>query len=966
MSQKQTALLTLFLAALVLCLSLIFQPRGAKSPSSNLPIPAPYQYNGDWTALVALPKPSKWFFAPPSPPTQWNLQKGKKLFQKHCASCHGIHGDGKGAAATYLRISPANLVKGPLKFKSHLGKAPSREDLFRSITVGFPLSGMPSFGHLSPQDRWNLVAYLISRSSYLQQPKGKDLPSPPQVPSTPETLARGKALYQKLNCNTCHGIKGDGKGVIAGSLRDGQGKRIQPANFLLGYSGVKSGHTAKDIYRVILTGIPPFMPSHMPYLKQYTTKDIMSLARYVENMIFQGEEGIQKDWLAFQKEWRRRYPMEGLEKQAYPNRHDPALSRKFRQTSREKAKEKGCLACHEGIHLIQGDNGKMGEAILAMAGGEQGRTCVVCHEGNPQAYTKENAHANMFPDPGSMWVVSFAKGCGKCHVGHHGLSSLHGMSFPVKMQGPMVVNSRISDPSGKTGHSHVYRTQRSMMSTEFGKASYALQVAGFLKPREFIYADFEMADPLGEKPLVGTKAYQKWLLEALQKKEMVRIEKTRAFPPFYGMKKEWKKKKTRYLVDYYRKACGRCHLWHQGRYLKGEFRGGGCSACHVLYSREGLYEGKDPTITKKKGGHPQFHKITAKIPHTQCARCHMSLYKHENIPPDVKSLTGYGPEIHLDRGMECIDCHTSIDLHGDGNIYPSLQYQVETKCSDCHGTRQAFPWELPLGDRRKKGSPRGVFRYCETCQTHISQKGTCPNCQVRNKQAKIIEYLLTSRGNPRGNVFRKGNRVFLRRKMDGVLREVPLLKTGKLQSIRRNFPELKPYHSRTDLIQKHKRLECSACHSRQTSKCYICHLVRDDKKSSPDYLLSPPRFNPKKGTLTHYFLTKGSFNPKEVPRTKQERFWGLGHPDILPTLTGTLRPFQPVCITYAVIEKKVFGGDKPPFEKLVQKFYRLHMGKTFLGTPNAHEFTQRPRNCIECHKTNSQNQNPGEKEDEEE
>ena len=54
-----------------------------------------------------------------------------------------------------------------------------------------------------------------------------------------------------------------------------------------------------------------------------------------------------------------------------------------------------------------------------------------------------------------------------------------------------------------------------------------------------------------------------------------------------------------------------------------------------------------------------------------------------------------GCDVHLSKGLECVDCHTSIDVHGDGNIYPTTDHAVEIECTDCHGTAEAYPWELP-------------------------------------------------------------------------------------------------------------------------------------------------------------------------------------------------------------------------------------------------------------------------------
>ena len=47
--------------------------------------------------------------------------------------------------------------------------------------------------------------------------------------------------------------------------------------------------------------------------------------------------------------------------------------------------------------------------------------------------------------------------------------------------------------------------------------------------------------------------------------------------------------------------------------------------------------------------------------------------------------------IHVDVGMQCVDCHFSQDNHGNGYIYGEVAAAVEIACKDCHGTAQEIP-----------------------------------------------------------------------------------------------------------------------------------------------------------------------------------------------------------------------------------------------------------------------------------
>src|SRR4030095_6630573 len=41
-------------------------------------------------------------------------------------------------------------------------------------------------------------------------------------------------------------------------------------------------------------------------------------------------------------------------------------------------------------------------------------------------------------------------------------------------------------------------------------------------------------------------------------------------------------------------------------------------------------------------------------------------------------------DIHLDKGMHCVDCHFRQDAHGDGNLYNEPRAAIEISCEDCH------------------------------------------------------------------------------------------------------------------------------------------------------------------------------------------------------------------------------------------------------------------------------------------
>lgn len=80
-----------------------------------------------------------------------SLARGRALFQTHCVSCHGEHGEGDGPAATGMTPAPANLktmaahhTDGDLAWKIAQGRGP-----------------MPGWKtRLTSRDIWSVVTYL--------------------------------------------------------------------------------------------------------------------------------------------------------------------------------------------------------------------------------------------------------------------------------------------------------------------------------------------------------------------------------------------------------------------------------------------------------------------------------------------------------------------------------------------------------------------------------------------------------------------------------------------------------------------------------------------------------------------------------------------------------------------------------------------------------------------------------------
>lgn len=84
------------------------------------------------------------------------------LYEKHCATCHGIVGNGRGTTAALLDPYPRDYRAGKFKYKStQRGSKPLREDLEYVISHGIDGTSMKAIPELKPDDVKVLTDYVI-------------------------------------------------------------------------------------------------------------------------------------------------------------------------------------------------------------------------------------------------------------------------------------------------------------------------------------------------------------------------------------------------------------------------------------------------------------------------------------------------------------------------------------------------------------------------------------------------------------------------------------------------------------------------------------------------------------------------------------------------------------------------------------------------------------------------------------
>lgn len=519
-----------------------------------------------------------------------------------------------------------------------------------------------------------------------------------------------------------------------------------------------------------------------------------------------------------------------------------------------------CLTCHPGLEPSRPHGSRMMQQIYALGrkvGDPNG--CIVCHGGNPNETTdkhlaqlntpKGNAQSFYTPVPGSLQVNENT--CGLCH----------------------------SD--------HTYSAHRSIMNTDAGKIktitwSWGIGTAN----KDHIYGNHAIDDPDGATPRFGSDIYKAYMLEMAEQFPGQFPKELKALPQADLSTLAAMPEQAAFT---FLRNCNACHLSGKGYHARGHYRGMGCAACHNLYGNEGFYEGKDTSIPHDKKGLLMVHSMqgTRKSPvmvngkrvtgvqTSTCAACHSAgrrighayqglmplgssynrgpfdkegnpqkpnasyVFKylkddaHHRVEKDGKMLTGLG----------CQDCHTTTSMHGNGNIGATALATIEIECADCHGTPQAYPWELPIGFGDEFGRKLDMSKY----------RGLANEPEEVTKRFGITYpkhdgYLLTTRGNAFGNVIRDGNDVWVYT-AQGLKVKVPVLK---------NLNEMDQWQSPENAkvamvgVTKHiESMECYSCHSTWVPQYYEYKYVIDYRKKTIDWIASSGIEN-KDGTSGDY------------------------------------------------------------------------------------------------------------------
>ncbi len=186
-------------------------------------------------------------------------------------------------------------------------------------------------------------------------------------------------------------------------------------------------------------------------------------------------------------------------------------------------------------------------------------------------------------------------------------------------------------------------------------------------------------------------------------------------------------------------------------------------------------------------------------------------------------------DIHMEKGMHCVDCHFSQDMHGNNRLHQEVRAATEIACIDCHGTADKYTSLHTSGPAAYTSSPddpkRG--RNLKALKTPFGlprfQEATDPAGRKRVVQNSMVEKGLKWEVVQTKDVIDPEHPRYNAKA--ALAKTVHVNKAG--ETVWGDHPgDEKCAHS-------NKEMSCISCHSSWNPSCYGCHLPQKANLKTP-------------------------------------------------------------------------------------------------------------------------------------
>lgn len=223
--------------------------------------------------------------------------------------------------------------------------------------------------------------------------------------------------------------------------------------------------------------------------------------------------------------------------------------------------------------------------------------------------------------------------------------------------------------------------------------------------------------------------------------------------------------------------------------------------------------------------------------------------------PDRFKKAVHLKDIHLEKGMHCVDCHFRQDAHGTGILYAEPRAAIEISCVDCHGSIKA----------KANGITSGFAALAPENRNELNQRRTANKPLVGRDLTRLRFRSPDGKRQAVLEVISKD----VRRLNKQLKRELQLRKgdiiqhsivdpdlwwrvTQTIDTVTEGNRDYKPGSAYAKTIQKDnttwgdpavtdnklahadERMTCYACHTSWVTSCFGCHLSMEANKKMPN------------------------------------------------------------------------------------------------------------------------------------
>ncbi|MBZ5644265.1 MAG: hypothetical protein LAO19_16015 [Acidobacteriia bacterium] len=172
-------------------------------------------------------------------------------------------------------------------------------------------------------------------------------------------------------------------------------------------------------------------------------------------------------------------------------------------------------------------------------------------------------------------------------------------------------------------------------------------------------------------------------------------------------------------------------------------------------------------------------------------------------------------DIHLEKGMQCVDCHLEQDSHGAGKLYAEPRAAIELDCVDCHGTISQRATLVTSGPAAPNGGT-----YLDALRTPWLERRfewRAGKLYQRSMMDQHLEWEVVQTLDsitPDNPHYNEKSRLAKTLRTDGVTwGDVP--------------------RDESQLAHANSSMTCYACHTSWTPNCFGCHLSMTADQKRP-------------------------------------------------------------------------------------------------------------------------------------